>query len=361
MKICFIGESDSIHMLRWIEWFKKRGHIVTLISTNRASVPGTEVFYIGKENGSGPLNFIRKVLKTRKIVRQIRPDVLHAHYIFGPGVFGALSGFRPLFASVWGSDVLLDARDSRFKKLLIRFALKRADVVHVEDDLARNAVLNLVNESVQFVVAPFGVETKVFMPSARSEPLRDRFGLSGKRVVISTRNLKSIYDVFTLVEAAPLVLQRHPDCIFLIGGSGPLAGSLQARAKELGVADRVQFLGNIPHNELPGFLASSEVYVSTSISDTISVSLLEAMSCGLPVVVTDIDGNREVVREGENGLLFRPGAANELADKLNWVLADERARRRFSSLNRRIITEEYDWDECMAKVEAKYLDVVGRK
>ncbi|GAI12440.1 unnamed protein product, partial [marine sediment metagenome] len=145
-------------------------------------------------------------------------------------------------------------------------------------------------------------------------------------VVISTRNLKPVYDVETLIRAIPLVLQQIPEARFIVAGEGEQRAYLENLARGLGVLESVRFVGWIAHHELTKYLASADVYVSTSLSDGTSVSLLEALACELAPVVTDIPANRPWVHDGENGFLIPVREYEMLADGIIRLLEDEGLR-----------------------------------
>jgi glycosyltransferase involved in cell wall biosynthesis len=117
-------------------------------------------------------------------------------------------------------------------------------------------------------------------------------------------------------------------------------------------------VGSVSNREMPKFLGSSDVFVSTSLSDTRSVSLLEAMACALPVVVTDLDGNRECVKDGVNGALFPRGNFRELAEKIVYLLREKDIRRKFGVANRKIVEKEADYEKEMSKMEKSYKELI---
>ena len=115
--------------------------------------------------------------------------------------------------------------------------------------------------------------------------------------------LEPIYDVGTLIKSIPLVLKMIPDAKFIIAGDGEQKEYVMNLAKSLNVFHATRFVGWIPNEELPKYLSSSDVYVSTSISDSFAVSTLEAMACELAPVITDIGDNKRWIKDGENGFI----------------------------------------------------------
>ena len=361
MRLCLIGDIESIHIKRWSEWMVNRGHEVFIISDKKGSIEGCTVITMGNPDQDSMVNFLRKAFQTRKIVRNVAPDLLHGHYLTGPGFFGAFSGFHPLVVSAWGSDLLVDARRSRLKRTLIRWVIRRADLLHLEMEMELNMALSLGAKNAKIIIAPFGVEPSLFSPQRHDDGLRERMGVKDSPLVISTRNHENIYDLQTMIRSIPLILKNSPNARFLILGSGTETKNLMELASSKGVGGAITFVGKIPHDELPSYLASSDVYVSTSLSDTVSVSLLEAMSSGAVPVVSDIEGNRSLVKDQYNGFLFKTGDHVDLAEKVSNLIRDIPALETYRSRNREIIMKEYDWNMNMMRIEDKYIELTGGK
>ena len=141
-----------------------------------------------------------------------------------------------------------------------------------------------------------------------------------------------------------MVLKQVPDAKFIIANNGSQEAHLKEMAKSLDIWDSVRFVGLIQHHELPKYLASSDVYVSTSLSDGGAVvSTLEAMACGLASVVTDSGDHRKWIRNGENGFVVPTKNPEVLAEKIIYLLKNEEQRKLFGKISRRIIEEKGDY------------------
>ncbi|MHA1908415.1 MAG: glycosyltransferase family 4 protein, partial [Candidatus Thorarchaeota archaeon] len=199
-----------------------------------------------------------------------------------------------------------------------------------------------------------------FTRERRSEELRNKLGLNGKTVVISLRTLEPLYDVESLIRAAPLVIEKNPNMHFVILGGGPLREELEQLSNDLGMADNITFIGRIPLAEMPVYLASSDIYVSTSLSDAgLAASTGEAMACERPVVVTDDPDNRLWIEDGVNGFIVPVTNPLALAEKILVLAGDEELRRDFGERSRKIIAERNDYNQEMGKVLAMYEKVIA--
>ena len=143
------------------------------------------------------------------------------------------------------------------------------------------------------------------------------------KTVVYTRSLEPIYDVETLLRSIPLVVKTIPDARFIIAGSGTQEASLKALAQEVDASGHIQFLGHIPSDQIPALMEQASVYVSTAIADGTSPALLEAIAAGLTPVTTDIEANRTLVKDGQDGFLFKPQDPGELAEKITRALSGD--------------------------------------
>jgi glycosyltransferase involved in cell wall biosynthesis len=193
---------------------------------------------------------------------------------------------------------------------------------------------------------------------------RARFHPRGSRIagrLLSTRMHEPVYDLPTILEGVAPLFRRHPHLTLDVAGDGSLRGEMERLAAATLPAGRFRFLGRLDPDALAAALAEAEFYLSASLSDSTSLSLLEAMACGALPVVSDLAGNREWVGEGEGARLFEPGDRAGLAAALERALAApdwcELARRR----NEAVIAERGDWDTQMAKIEALFECAVRAK
>ena len=357
MKICYLANGQSVHVQKWVKYFADRNHEVHLATFNELEqIEGVKVRrlrYFSK------FAYPFRILAVKKTVKEINPDILHAHYVSHYGVYGALTGFKPFVVSAWGSDVFIDPKKSMAKKYFVKYALKKADLITTDSLSAIKTIVDFGVDEEKVKLIVHGVDLRVFHPIENNEKFKKELCIpQNYQVVINTRNLEPVYDVGTIVKAIPQVIDECPNTYFLIVGDGTLRHQLEELACKLGLAKNVRFVGSVSNMEMPKFLGVSDIYVSASLSDTRSVSLLEAMTNGLPVVVTDLEGNKECVKEGVNGFLFPKGDFKALAEKIIYLLRDEDTRRRFGVINRRYVEKEGSHEKEMRKMEKLYKGLV---
>ena len=332
MNILVLGEARSIHQQRIARALAAAGHGIVFAGFAPALIPGVEVLDLGEDARGAPgIRFIRKIRRLRNIIRDRRIEILHAHYVTVYGMLAGLSGPIPKVLTVHGSDVLL-ARKKRYNRAVIRGVSARMDRITSPSRQVTNALVALGAPRERIDTFQYGVDLDLFHPAELSprvnQPLR----------IISTRRLSPLYRVDLLLMA----LSRM-DCLgkitTTIAGGGPESVALAHLAWSLQLDDEVHFLGEREEAGVADALRGADVYVSTSPTDGASLSLLEAMATGLFPVVPDIPGNREWIRPGGNGLLYRPGVPDALAEALLQALHEPAMREKARSENPGIIRE----------------------
>lgn len=242
-------------------------------------------------------------------IRAFRPDVIHGNWIVPTGLIASLAGFvtgLPVINTARGMDTRV--RHNRLVRILFTLAVRLSDRLTVVSDAMRS-IPGLTDAE----VISSGIDPVFFdiQPNPSS------------KAVLFSRSLEPVYDAATLIRSVPLVLEKAADAQFTIAGSGTQDERLRSLAHDLGIEDRVTFLGHVPHREIPSLASRSRVFVSTALADGTSVALLEAMAAGLVPVVTDIEANRALVTHGHDGYLFRPGDERDLAVYILKALSGE--------------------------------------
>lgn len=312
--------------------------------------PRTPMLRLFGYMASGMVSTIRCILRKRI-------DVIHAHWVVPAGLIAVTAGAlcrKPVIVTAHGSDITLIPRRNQWMRRLVKYVLNRSDAITSVAEHLSAEVESLGVDRERILTFPMSVALDSFCPEGR---VREEF--NDKRIVFSNRSLYPLYDVESLIRAAPTIIADMPDTDIVLAGEGSEAASLRALAKNLGIDTRVRFAGAVPHREMPEYLRGSTVYVSTSLSDGASVSLLEAMACGTFPVVADIPANREWITDGENGFLFAPQDTNELAARIRQALQDPEIRDRAREVNIGIVRERCDWIANVKKLTGLYERVIG--
>jgi glycosyltransferase involved in cell wall biosynthesis len=265
-----------------------------------------------------------------RLARELRRrdvEVLHAHQytpFFYASLAALLSGRRP--------RLILTEHGRHFPDRVapLRRAINRIALDHLAD--AVNAVCGFSARSLcridgfagrRIDVIENGIAVERYGSATDRVALRRRLGLEpGCRYIVNVARLHPVKDQATLIRAYAQLAGRYRDVELLLAGDGPLRLELQALAAELQVGDRVRFLG--VRADVPDLLRAVDIFALTSVSEAASLTLLEALAAGLPVVATAVGGNSEIVRHGSEGLLVRRGDAGDTAAALMQLLDDPR-------------------------------------
>ena len=356
MRLCFIVDSNSIHSCKWVGYFVKMGHEVHVLSTGETRIPGTK-FYCLFNRWPPVFRFFPRLAKIRKIVAEIKPDLVNGQPL-GLGFYALLSGAKCVTAGAWGSDVYITGK-SRLGRWHIGHVLKNADLLTADSqDLKNEMVLQGADPS-KVMLVTHGVDSKMFRPGS-VEPLKEKLGFKGKKVVLSARYFEPPYDLQGIAEAFPQVLKKVPNAVLVYLGKGGLEEELRALVKRLGIEKKTVFLPPVKYSEFPNYLKLADAYVSASVYESTSISLLEAMSCGLAPVVSDLESNVEWIKDGRNGLVFKRRNRAQMAEKIICALLNPKKMKAFGEINRRMICEKSEYDHEMRKVEHSYEKLIAK-
>ena len=360
MRILLLGAAGVIHTLRWRNWFSVRGHDTLLATLDRLPDDPTGMKRLGTF-GFGALRYRLAIPSLLNTLRKFKPDVVNAHYVPGYGFLAAsVPLFSPLVVSTWGSDILLNPQKSPFHKFRARFTLARADLVTSDGPVLAAAIERLGAAPGKILDVPMGVDPALFHPGEQSnETPAVRKSQPGRPLrVVSTRRLEKLYDIECLLRAAVFLAEAGWNFELKIIGDGSERQHLESIVQDQSLNGRVEFLGSLAPEQLSAELARADIYVSSSLSDSTSVSLLEAMACGCFPVVSDIEGNRHWVEHSVNGLLYEPAIAGRLADCLVRAFIDHDFRAHAGKLNLDRINRDALWDNNMRQVEQAFFNLI---
>ena len=257
----------------------------------------------------------------------------------------ALAGAKPLVTVSWGTDLLVDADATDELRAVTRYALDNSAAVFGDCLAVREAVHR--HSSIpddRIVTFPWGIDLERFSPGPSSLTLRGDLGWNENEVFISTRSWEPLYAVDVLVRAFAQVREHRPSARLILLGDGSMEGEIRRMIDDFGLADLVHAPGRASYDLIPEYFRSADAYVSAAVSDGTSISLLEAMACGLPVVVSNSFGNLEWVRDGVNGALAAPGDVESLSAAMLSVVADPHEVARIREANIATARRRANWD-----------------
>lgn len=169
MKLCFLANANSSHTIRWVRWFVNKKHEVTVITMTPPDKPikGCNIIRLKRGRRLKPITFWFRIREIKKYLKRLKPDLIHAHYITTYGFMAALTGFHPVMISAWGSDVLINPKQSKRMKYRAMKAIEHADMCHCDGIKTRQALKELGASEDKIATVYFGVDCEKYKP--RSE------------------------------------------------------------------------------------------------------------------------------------------------------------------------------------------------
>ncbi len=295
----------------------------------------------------------------KALLGPLRLDLIHAGPVQGPALVTTLAGFHPLVTMSWGSDLLLRAVRSPWMRHATRTTLAHTDFFLGDCQTVADQAVRFGMDSKRIEIFPWGVDLDHFSPEkALADGLnwRGLLGWNSHFVILCNRTWAPLYGVDLLAKAFVKASAQNSRLRLLLVGGGPQADNIREILASVG--ERVHFPGYLSREDLPAAYGAADLFVSPSHCDGSSISLLEALACGLPALVSDIPANREWVFPGEVGELFVDGDVDTLVSQLLHLASDEGLtvyRRRARAL----AEARADWDQNFAKCLAAYHKALG--
>jgi glycosyltransferase involved in cell wall biosynthesis len=337
------------------EHLAKRGHEIHVITSHDDGLPNFE-----KENGfyihriAWPkIRIIGVLLFWLQIflkIRTIKPDIVQAQDL-SMGISADLSRkILKIPHIVWGrgSDVYLPGR---FTKITSKPILHNADAVLALTEDMRQKMKGIVDREI-FVV-PNGINLEQFTDRS---PIIVRE--KGQKNILFVGRLHPVKGVQYLIRAMKRVLEEIPDGMLILVGDGEERGNLEALSVQLGVQKSVQFVGVVPHEKVHSYMQQADVFVLPSLSEGFPGVILEAMACGLPVVVTRVGGIPDIIENGVNGYIAETKSPDEIAEKILILLQNDQLKEKISIKNKEKV-KEYKWDNIVFELENIYKKITN--
>lgn len=316
----YVTQSWGVHDQRWVNALAGQGfipHVISLVRDELDATSSRALIMAGSPDMpvlAGPLTTV-----TRHLL----------------GIPNRLVGLS------WGFD-LVELHDSGEHPDWLEIL----DHLVVDSPVTRGIAVGAGVDPDRITEIPWGTDLSVFHPGGLRADLENLHIPPGYSTVLSLRAHEPLYRIHDLVDAWPAVLDKRPDSVLLIGNTGTVTEELRERALHAGIDQHVRFLGLINEEDLAPLLRAVDAYVSTSPIDGTSVTLLQAMACGAPVIVADIPGNQAWVEPDVSGHLYRAGDAEDLAAMIIHTLSlPADVTQKLSRAARVQVLERADWNE----------------
>jgi glycosyltransferase involved in cell wall biosynthesis len=354
IKLLMLGSLNHPHVEHLALGMRERGFEVAVGGDVLPTLPrsvlaaaGVPTFLAPQQVRGSARGAAAHVRWIRRLLRDVQPDVIHAHWLCGFACFAALAGAKPLVAMAWGSDVF---RADRLKRAANRLALNRAALAMADSQALLEAMVDLGARRERMQLMSWGVDLDHFRPSERArEDVRAELGLPEGRLVLSPRSLWPLYNPRTIVDAFELLADELPDIQLVLkhmSTDRPPVGPLRH-------PDRVHIVGHVAYERMVDWFQASDVCVSIASSDSSPRSVWEAVASGTPCVVSDLPWVHELMVSGRDALVV-PIDAEPVAAAIRAILDDPALAQALARNGRRLVEAHHDQQREMDRVADSY-------
>ncbi len=360
MRLAFLSIGRHIHTERWIRWFAAEGHECHLLTVQPGPLPDVTVHDIRAGGGPKPLRYARSLGVVRRLLGELRPDLLNTHFLTGYGYWGHFSGFHPNVLTVWGDDVYVTPHETALKGWLARRALRGCDALTGDSVDILEAACRLGADPRRAFRILWGVDFARFRPADAGAWRRAHGFADDDLLCFSPRSFtQPYYNIDTVIAAAARVRAREPRARFLFAGYEGDPEPFWRLAREAGIGEVASFLGRLDHEQFAVALQACDIFISVPSVDATAVSLLEAMACGCAIVVSRLASSLEWIVEGRTGLTVPPRDAGALADALLRLARDPALRREYGEGARAVARREAGFAANMTHAAHLFATLTG--
>ena len=368
MRICVLGAASSNHVLQRAAVFRDFGHDVNLITPTAASeTAGLQTVACARPNRGGIMGKVQWLASIIAAVRGAKADVYHAHYAAELTTWAAgFLGKRPLVITVMGGDVLFDEQGSLgpVGRWLTRRVLKAADLVTVKSPLLGDVVAGFGVARERIIDVVWGVDRRVFKPDPNgAKARREAWGVAlDAKVLFSPRMLKPLYNQVLMVEALAEIVTRVPRAVLVLSMFQEDAAwreKVAIRAAELGMTDKVKFAPAVNAVDMAASYSAADVVLSLPPSDGTPQSVMEAMACGVPVVMTDLERFKPLFTHQQTGWFTKLERVAVAGGALS-LLQDAALHARVCENAMALVADKADFEVQARAVEKRLNQLTGQ-
>lgn len=364
MRVLLLSDTASEHTEKWALGLANSGIEIGLFSFNKStykwhSNKNISVLFEPEEKINATSNFTKLsylsyLSKLKKAIRIFKPDILHAHYATSYGLLGALSGFHPFVISAWGTDVMKFPDKNFIAKAILQYNFRKADLICATSYTIEEYIEQVIAKPV--TVIPFGIDTVDFSSKKVNSPFTE-----SDFVIGSIKPLEKLYNIDILIKAFAHLLPKYPMIKLLIIGAGQAEKELKREAENSGISDKVTFTGRVPFSEISRYYNMLDILVNISQYESFGVSVIEAMACEKPVVVTNVGGLKEIVNSDAVGLKVEVGNVEQTAAAIEKLITDKQIYNGIALNGRQHVVKKYNWNENLQQMISEYKQLILKR
>ncbi len=361
MKILILSDASSIHTQKWVKSLSIKGihiHLFSFFNPKAELIKKYKQYNVNitspniqsniknlREPNLSKIKYLKSLPLLMKTIKNFNPEIIHAHYASSYGLLGLLTRFKPFMLSVWGSDISYFPNVNIFNRWLMRLIIKRATKIYSTSNYMKDIIQNEYSRFDVEVIS-FGVDVNFFKP------------FKNQSEVFKVGTIKSIEGhngIDCLIDAANIVINNYKkDFDFIIVGDGSLKEEMMQKTKDLKLEKHIKFIGHVSHENILSYFNSLSVFIAASKRESFGVSVLEAASCQVPSITSNIGGLLEVNLDNETGIVIDYNDPIKLADSILLLYEKKELRLKLGRQARERVLKKFNWDQSVIKMIKAY-------
>jgi L-malate glycosyltransferase len=370
MKILILGDASNPHIIKWANALYSSSVKIYIFSLREANPKsfknGIEIIIYNSVQkftyltnaAFSKLLYLKSVPRIRKIIKDIRPDIVHAHYASSYGLLGALTNFHPMVISVWGGDVIDFPVTSIFHRIIFQFIIRRADRLLTTSHFMADMLKKYYKKNIE--ITPFGIDITLFTPGIKFPLFDEEFDA----IIGCIKGLEWYYGIEYLIEAFEIVVYKLKDkkLKLVIVGAGAIEQKILNMIKLKNLENQILLTGKIDYSQIHYYHSLLDIFVAVSVyQESFGVAVIEASACGKPVIISRVGGMIEVVDENLTGYIVPPQNIDELADRIIKLVLDPELRLKMGQAGREKVINEYSLNSSIDKMMKIYNELFKEK
>lgn len=314
-------------------------------------------WFFGLPSILGRLNDLLRVLSILICIKinKIQFDIIHAHYAHPPGFVAVLLAKimkKPVVITCHGSDIHEYTEKNypnKSRRHRVLYAIKNANYLISVSSFLKERIISLGIDGTKVEVIPNGINKERFYP-IEINAARNKLKLPiNKKIILNVGVLTPIKGTVYLINAFADLIKERDDLLLIIIGEGPLRSELENKARSLNLEQYVQFIGFVPNEELVFWFNAADLFVLPSLGEGFGITIIESLSCGLPIVASNIGGIPEIINEDHLGILVPPGDIKELSNGILRGLVNDWDKKRLIERSK-----DYSWEKAAKSISHIY-------
>lgn len=358
MKILYVTAKGGIHDYRFLKKMVNDYEVLMLhyaadkLIEEIKNIPGLRIISKKPMRKSFPL--LSEFRHFKKIVKNFKPSIIHSGYVWQVGILPAIHNLHPHLSMVWGSDILIEPYKNLLIKKIVSRVMKQCDHIQCDAEFVKQRILNDYRVgSEKVTVFPWGIELDVFHQTNKTEA-RKKLNLDeNKFIIIFNRNLEPVYGVNYMLDGFKKFSENNENAVLIIVSDGSLRNDVMKYISLNKLQYKVKLTGKVKNTEMADYLNAADVYISPSLSDGSSLSLLEAMACGLGIIVSDVPAIKEWISD-QNGIIIPRASSEAVCTALMKYYVYKHLIELHGQKNIKIAKERADWNKNYLKLKEIY-------